>query len=97
MTADRIAGNITRYKVWSPDGTMDASLSVNPTEIGMGTRGSGIICDLQDYDGLETAILDLTWQDDGSVLLTCDTTTGEQTTLRADFEKEPLRITITKP
>lgn len=97
MTADRIAGNITRYKVWSPDGTMDASLSVNPTEIGMGTRGSGIICDLQDYDGLETAILDLTWQDDGSVLLTCDTTTGEQTTLRAVFEKEPLRITITKP
>ena len=53
--------------------------------------------DLQDYDGLETAILDIAWQEDGSVLLTCNTINGELSTLRAVLERGPLGITITSP
>lgn len=97
MTATRLDANITRYKVWSPDGTMYALLTTNPTEFGMGSGGSGVMTDLQRYDGLETAILDIVWQEDGSVLLTCDTIDGKLSALRAVLETEPLGITIIFP
>lgn len=97
MTAARLDANITRYKVWSPDGTMDACLTTEPTKLSMGDKGYGTTVDLQDYDGLETAILDIAWQEDGSVLLTCNTINGELSTLRAVLERGPLGITITSP
>lgn len=97
MTATRLANNITRYKVWSQDGTMFASLTETPTTLSMGGLGYGTVVDLRDYDGLETAILDIAWQEDGSVLLTCDTNTGEKSILRAALKQGPLHITITSP
>lgn len=97
MTDARLANNIIRYKVWSPDGAMAASLTTNPTEFAISSSGSGVVTDLQHYDGLETAIVDLAWQEDGSVLLTCTGIDGKLSTLRAALEQEPLGITVTSP
>lgn len=94
MTAARLNANITRYKIWSPDGAMFASLTESPTTLSMGGQGYGTTADLQDYDGLETVILDITWDGD-SVLLTCETLDGETSFLRAALESKPQRIVIT--
>ena len=93
MTADRVAANITRYRVWSADGVWDAVLTENPTEFGVGWqkpgKGSrGRMYDLQDWDGLETAIWGLEWQEDGKLLLVCETADGGSSRLLFDPETE---------
>lgn len=93
MTAARLEGNITRYKLWSPDGERFAALTETPTELSIGGKGYGSTVDLQDYDSLETAIIDITWAED-SVLLTCETLEGGRSTLRATPETGPMGITI---
>ncbi len=95
MTADRLAGNAARYRVWSPDGVWDAMLTEEPTEFGVGWQkpgeGSrGGMYDLQDWDGLETAILSLAWQEDGRLRLDCETVTGGTGVLYFDPETEQL-------
>ena len=64
-----------------------------PTEFGIGGNG-GAMEDLQNYDGLETAIERVAWEGD-AVLLTCSTVDGGTSMLRAKLEKNPLLITIT--
>lgn len=95
MTASRLAGNAARYRVWSPDGVWDAMLTEEPTEFsvgwqkpGQGSRGG--MYDLQDWDGLETAILSLAWQEDGRLRLDCETVTGGTGVLYFDPETEQL-------
>lgn len=95
MTASRLAGNAARYRVWSPDGVWDAMLMEEPTEFsvgwqkpGQGSRGG--MYDLQDWDGLETAILSLAWQEDGRLRLDCETVTGGTGVLYFDPETEQL-------
>ena len=93
MTAHRLESNITRYKLWSPDGERSACITDTPTEFSMGGIGYGATMDLQDMDGLETAILDLAWEGE-TLLLTCETSQGTSL-LRASLDKKPLRITVT--
>lgn len=95
MTAHRLEGNVTRYRLWSDDGVWDAVLSDMPTEFGVGWQkpgeGSrGSLYDLQDWDGMETAILGLTWLEDGTLLLECGTPVGERSLLTFDPETERL-------
>jgi len=100
----RLYSNITRYKVWSADGVWCARLPESnpaepvwgtPTEFsvswqkpGEGSRGSSY--DLQNWDGLETAITALEWQEDGRLLLTCDTLEGQTSYLCFDPQTERL-------
>lgn len=81
ITAARLAGNGARFRIWSKDGVWDAMLTDIPTEFGVGWQkpgeGSwGQMFDLQYWDGTETAILDLSWQEDNTLLLTCQTSNG---------------------
>lgn len=94
MTADRLAANTARYKIWSADGTYNAALSETPTEFSVGGSGWGESVDLQNWDGLETAILGVEWQEDGTLRLTCKTVTGETSVLRFDPKTEKLSAEI---
>lgn len=95
MTENRLAGNSARYRVWSSDGVWDAMLTETPTEFGVswqksGEGSGGSMYDIQSWDGLETAILDLEWQEDGRLQLTCGTSAGETSVLHFDPGTESL-------
>lgn len=96
MTADRLEGNAARYRVWSADGVWSACLTETPTEFGVswqreGEGSRGGMYGLQNWDGLETAILDLAWQEDGTLSLTCGTVGGGTSRLVFDPESEGLQ------
>ena len=97
--ANRLEWNATRYQVWDEAGVWCAGVSdaafKGPTEFfvtwqeeGKGSRGAAY--DLQDWDGLETAITALEWQESGALKLTCDTLEGEASVLYFDPETETL-------
>ena len=95
MTDARLAGNTARYRIWSEDGTWDACLTETPTEFGVGWQkpgqgARGSLYDLQDWDGLETGITGLAWQEDGTLLLTCETLDGSR---RLVFDPEGEQLT----
>ena len=95
LTADRIEANVTRYRVWSADGVWDAALTDTPTEFSISWRKSGegswgSMYDLNRWDGLETAIWGLEWQEDGKLLLVCETVDGGSSRLLFDPETERL-------
>lgn len=95
MTADRLAANVTRYKVWSADGVWNAALTDTPTEFSVswqkpGEGFGGRTYDLNHWDGLETAIWGLEWQEDGKLLLVCETADGGSSRLLFDPETEQL-------
>ncbi len=91
------ASNI-RYQILSADGNRRAFLAAeeSPTAFAVnwqrpgeeGTRGE--VYDLRNWDGLETAITGLVWREDGTLLLTCETTEGGSGTLCFDPETERL-------
>ena len=96
---DRLAWNVIRYQIWSDDGFRSAGLMsqefgtpteffVNWQEPGVGAKGT--VCDLQNWDGLETTITDLEWRDDGTLKLTCETLEGKTSVLYFDPETEEL-------
>lgn len=89
ITAARLEGNGARFRIWSEDGVWDAMFTDVPTEFGVGWQkpgeGSwGQMFDLQYWDGMETAILDLSWQEDNTLLLTCQTSNGAISLLTFD-------------
>ena len=97
--AVRLVGNATRYCIWSADGVWSAGLSdlefSSPTEFfvtwqkpGEGARGS--MMNLQDWDGLETEIVSMEWQEDNTLKLECATQTGSGSVLWFDPETETL-------
>lgn len=96
LTADRLAGNITRYRITSQDGVWTASLtgeeptafSVSWWRPGQGGASSGY--DLQDWDGLETSIDRMTWREDNTLYLICGTSDGGTSRLLFDPETETL-------
>lgn len=99
MTANRLEGSSTRYKIWSEDngeGVWSVGLPEDePTgffaewhSAGGGGRGSSY--DLQNWDGLETTIREIEWQEDRVLQLTCDTAAGETSVLYFDAESETL-------
>ena len=92
MTEERLAANTARYRVWSADGRWDAFLTENPTEFSVsqhsGGGGRGSMYDLNHWDGLETAIWGLEWQEDGQLLLVCETVDGGSSRLIFDPEAE---------
>ena len=94
LTEDRLAANSARYRVWSADGRWDAFLTENPTEFFVsehsGGGGRGSMYDLNHWDGLETAIWGLEWQEDGKLLLVCETVDGGASRLTFDPETETL-------
>ena len=96
MTAERLASNTARYRVWSADGVWDAFLTDVPTEFAVGWRkagegSGGKLYDLQDWDGLETAIWGLEWQEDDELQLFCETVDGAGSCLTFDPERETLK------
>ena len=94
MTEERLDANTARYRVWSADGHWDAFLTENPTEFAVsfhvGGGGRGSTYDLNHWDGLETAIWGLEWQEDGKLLLVCETVDGGSSRLTFDPETERL-------
>ena len=95
MTEERLAANTARYRVWSADGQWDAFLTENPTEFFASYHdkrggGRGGMYDLRNWDGLETAIWGLDWQEDGKLLLVCETVDGGSS--RLTFEPETERF-----
>ena len=88
-------GSAVRYQVWSGDGCRSVGLTETPTaffvswrEPGRGSGGASY--DLADWDGLETAVTGLSWQADGTLLLTCETSMGGISRLCFDPETEEL-------
>ena len=95
MTEERLAANTARYRVWSADGQWDAFLAENPTEFFVSFHdkrggGRGGMYELQNWDGLETVIWGLEWQEDGKLLLVCETVDGGSSRLTFDPETEQL-------
>ena len=95
-TAQRLEENTARYQIWSTDGVWSAALtnismefSVRWQKPGEGFRGG--VYDLQNWDGLETSVTGIFWQEDGALLLTCNTSTGG--TSRLAFYPETERLT----
>ena len=91
LTETRLEGNGARYRVWSADGEWDAMLTETSTEFGVGWQkpgegSSGQMYDLNQWDGLETAITDLQWQENGTLLLVCETVNGGISRLTFDPE-----------
>ena len=96
MTAKRLESNTARYRVWSADGVWDACLTENPTEFGVGWRkegegSGGKLYDVSDWGGQETAIWGLEWQEDGKLLLFCETADGGSSRLTFDPARETLQ------
>ena len=96
MTADRLAGNTARYRVWSADGVWNAALTEQPTEFSVtwrkpGEGSGGKLYDVSGWDGLETAIWGLEWQEDGTLLLFCETVDGGSSRLTFDPARETLQ------
>ena len=96
MTADRLAGNTARYRVWSADGVWNAALTEQPTEFSVtwqkpGEDSGGKLYDVSGWDGLETAIWGLEWQEDGTLLLFCETVDGGSSRLTFDPARETLQ------
>ena len=56
-----------------------------------GEGSGGKLYDLQDWDGLETAIWGLEWQEDGTLLLFCETVDGGSSRLTFDPARETLQ------
>lgn len=93
LTADRLAASTARYRVWSADGVWNAALTDTPTEFSVswqkpGEGSGGRTYDLNHWDGLETAIWGLEWQEDGKLLLVCETVDGGSSRLTFDPETE---------
>lgn len=91
MTADRLAWNTARYKLWSADGVWCARLTDEPTAFSVswqkpGEGSGGRTYDLADWDGLETAITGLAWREDGKLTLKCETADGGTSRLTFDPE-----------
>lgn len=93
MTEDRLAANTARYRVWSADGHWDAFLTEVPTEFAVSFHdgsngGRGTMYDLNRWDDLETAVWGLEWQEDGKLLLVCETVDGGVSRLTFDPQTE---------
>ena len=56
-----------------------------------GEGSGGQLYDLGDWDGLETAIWGLEWQEDGTLLLFCETVAGGSSRLTFDPARETLQ------
>lgn len=96
MTADRLAQNTARYRVWSADGVWSAALTRIPTEFSVewrkpGEGSGGSLYDLRNWDGPETAITQLSWREDGTLRLVCETAGGK--TSRLVFDPATERLT----
>ena len=96
MTADRLAGNTARYSLWSDDGVWNVCLTEEPTAFSVSRQKAGEGSwdkrfDLQDWDGIETAITGIRWQADGVLLLTCETVDGGASSLLFDVETSELQ------
>lgn len=98
---NRLKWHGTCYQVWDGEGIWRAELfgkedgrakdfSVSWQEPGKGARGMAY--DLQDWDGLETEILSVEWQENGALKLTCSTLEGERSVLYFDPETETLEV-----
>lgn len=79
--ASRLERESCRYRVWSVDGAWSATLTDQPTEFLMeryfsGGGSAGESHDLLDWDGTETDILGIAWEEDGTLLLNCETLFG---------------------
>ena len=91
MTEDRLAGNLTRYKLWSTDGVWCVRLTEEPTAFSVswqkpGEGSGGNSYDLADWDGPETAITGISWREDGKLTVKCETADGGTSRLTFDPE-----------
>ena len=94
MTANRLAGNVTRYKAWSADGLWSASLEEEPTAFSAEYHGSdgswSRSYDLKVWDGLETEIIGLSWEEDDILKINCKTAEGDTAVLTFNLQTERL-------
>lgn len=91
MTEDRLAGNLTRYKLWSTDGVWCVRLTEEPTAFSVswqkpGEGSGGNSYDLADWDGPETVITGISWREDGKLTVKCETADGGTSRLTFDPE-----------
>ena len=96
LTEARIAGNITRYRVWSTrEGPYfwNAGLSDTPGEFSVERRGSGVWgrnYTLEELGKEGREIYALAWEEEGPLLLTCKNRDSSVEFLRFDPEKEEI-------
>lgn len=91
MTEDRLAGNLTRYKLWSTDGIWCVRLTEEPTAFSVswqkpGEGSGGNSYDLADWDGPETVITGISRREDGKLTVKCETADGGTSRLTFDPE-----------
>lgn len=84
--AKRLENGGVHYQVWSPDGEWSAALTDQPTEflverVFPDGSSAGASRDLLDWDGTETDILSLTWEEGNTLLLNCETLFGGRSRL----------------
>jgi len=96
LTEARLAGNITRYRVWSPgEGPYlwSAGLTDTAGEFSVERRGNGVqgrLYTLEELGKEEREIRNLDWEEDGLLLLTCKSRDSSTEFLRFDPEKEEI-------
>lgn len=82
MTADRLAGNAARYRVWNQGGTASAGLTEDPLEFFTESAAGGSVETLAGRG--VSAVTAVEWQADGTLRLTCETDAGGRTALCYD-------------
>lgn len=74
LTADRIYGNITTYKVFQPDGLKSVVLTDNPLEFGYNSNDSiSETRPIENCLGIATKVTDALWADEQTILIVCET------------------------
>lgn len=96
IMAAQLLMNAARFRIWSEDGEWNAMLTDAPTEFAVewrkpGEGSHGEAYDLEYLGRTETAILDLSWQADNTLLLTCEAAASGAGLLIFDPQTEQLK------
>ena len=98
LMAAQTAGDTTRYRIWSADGVWDAALTKNTAEFTVSWRrpgegSSGSLYNIQSWYDEALSVQDISWQEEGTLRLTCETAGGGARTF--DFDPETGYLTET--
>ena len=98
LMAAQTAGDTTRYRIWSADGVWDAALTKNTAEFTVSWRrpgegASGSLYNIRSWYDEALSVQDISWQEEGTLRLICETAGGGARTF--DFDPETGYLTET--